>query len=399
MIAVLLESAIRTLALAAIVWFALKAFRFRGAHADLIAWRSVLLAAMLMPLLMVAASTGQPALVIEPAAEFPRAAQVATGSAAWPTVLLVAYVCIASLLMIGQQRALLKGWQLRRRAMRAEESWTQGSDVRFSKEITVPATFATTILLPESARSWRTPKRSAVLAHERAHVRNRDFFVQVLAQLHRAVFWFNPLAWWLPRKLSLAAEYLSDDAALSAMPDCTAYAELLLEFAKTSRPSALAPSIGESPIANRIARVLEGGSPVAQPSRMRRVIAMAALLVFVMATAAFSIERSARCIESPLTQPPELCVPPKSNRLTPLSQPKYPAAARRLGEQGTVVLELRVLDDGSVDKVRVKRSSGFPRLDQSAAEEARNWRMSPGTVGGDAVPSWGSFAVTFKLTH
>ena len=39
-------------------------------------------------------------------------------------------------------------------------------------------------------------KRRAVLAHEGAHVANRDFYVLLLASLNRAVFWFSPFAWW-----------------------------------------------------------------------------------------------------------------------------------------------------------------------------------------------------------
>jgi protein TonB len=49
--------------------------------------------------------------------------------------------------------------------------------------------------------------------------------------------------------------------------------------------------------------------------------------------------------------------------------------------------------------VRVKQSSGFPKLDEAAVREVkRSWRLVPGTEGGKPVPMWGQFAVTFKLT-
>ena len=37
----------------------------------------------------------------------------------------------------------------------------------------------------------------AVLLHEGSHVAHGDFYVLLLAAINRAVFWFNPFAWWL----------------------------------------------------------------------------------------------------------------------------------------------------------------------------------------------------------
>jgi protein TonB len=65
--------------------------------------------------------------------------------------------------------------------------------------------------------------------------------------------------------------------------------------------------------------------------------------------------------------------------------PAYPSASRRRGEEGTVLLELLVLADGSVTDVRVKKSSGHPRLDQSAMNAVKRWRYTPATRGGVAI--------------
>jgi hypothetical protein len=42
----------------------------------------------------------------------------------------------------------------------------------------------------------------------------RDFYLQVLAGLYGAMFWFSPLGWWLKRKLSELGEAISDLAGL-----------------------------------------------------------------------------------------------------------------------------------------------------------------------------------------
>jgi len=82
----------------------------------------------------------------------------------------------------------------------------------------------------------------------------------------------------------------------------------------------------------------------------------------------------------------------------PITRPEYPAASVRKAEEGTVQLLLYVLTSGRVADAKVTRSSGFPRLDEAAMREAkRSWRFVPATSGGQAVASWGTFAVTFTL--
>jgi beta-lactamase regulating signal transducer with metallopeptidase domain len=88
------------------------------------------------------------------------------------------------------------------------------------------------ILLPPDWREWSTDKLNAVLAHELSHVARRDALTQGIALMYRAIFWFNPLAWWLNRHLAALAEQASDEAALSAGMDQNRYAQTLLEFFK-----------------------------------------------------------------------------------------------------------------------------------------------------------------------
>jgi bla regulator protein BlaR1 len=87
-----------------------------------------------------------------------------------------------------------------------------------------------TILLTPGWRAWDADELAAVLAHEASHVARRDALAQRLALIHRAIFWFNPLAWWLDRHLADLAEQASDEAALAGGMDRTRYAEALLGF-------------------------------------------------------------------------------------------------------------------------------------------------------------------------
>ncbi len=102
-----------------------------------------------------------------------------------------------------------------------------------SELLTVPVTFGVqrpAILLPAGWREWEPGELDAVLAHEISHVARRDALAERLSLLHRAIFWFSPLSWWLARHLADLAEEASDDAALAAGADRTRYAETLLGF-------------------------------------------------------------------------------------------------------------------------------------------------------------------------
>ena len=53
----------------------------------------------------------------------------------------------------------------------------------------------TIVVIPATAATWPAERVRAVLSHELAHVRRRDWSIQVLAEPFRCVYWFNPLVW------------------------------------------------------------------------------------------------------------------------------------------------------------------------------------------------------------
>lgn len=92
-------------------------------------------------------------------------------------------------------------------------------------------------------------------------------------------------------------------------------------------------------------------------------------------------------------------MPPRSDAAH-LNNPKpgYPSFSRRRGEEGRVLLEVYILPDGRVGEVRLKRSSGYPRLDAAAQEAVKGWRYVPARQGGRAIPYWYVQPVDFSLT-
>ena len=67
-------------------------------------------------------------------------------------------------------------------------------------------------------------------------------------------------------------------------------------------------------------------------------------------------------------------------------KPIYPPASMRAREQGYVVVQVLVDEKGQARTVEVVRSSGYPRLDESAVDAIRKWTFTPaeGSAGPEA---------------
>lgn len=78
--------------------------------------------------------------------------------------------------------------------------------------------------------------------------------------------------------------------------------------------------------------------------------------------------------------------------------PRYPRTSLRRGEQGTVVLRVRVDERGAPVEVTIEHSSGYRDLDRAARDTvADRWRFHPAQRDGRPVPAWGLVPVRFTL--
>jgi len=77
--------------------------------------------------------------------------------------------------------------------------------------------------------------------------------------------------------------------------------------------------------------------------------------------------------------------------------PTYPAMARRMGQQGKVVLRVFVNPGGAAAQVEVRASSGSNLLDNAALEAVRRWRFVPARQGNQPVAAWVLIPITFTL--
>lgn len=300
MIATLAEAALRSLVLGGVVWFGLNLFRVRNPHVHMTAWVVVLLASLAMPFVMhwpTVTITRLPSPVSVPADvmpvdistfEMPQPMQPMTPGAAippskngvsinWWLIATVIHAGVASLLLLRLAIGLCLTWRLARAARPINGPRMVDADVRVSRDVGGPVTFGSTILVPPQFSGWDAKKRLAVLAHEGAHVANRDFYILLLASLNRAVFWFSPFSWWQLARLAELAEIISDAEAIEVIDDRLSYAEILLDFASTVNPRPVELAMARaSTVRARVERIIAAAAmPVAVGWRKRAWIAAA----------------------------------------------------------------------------------------------------------------------------
>lgn len=80
-------------------------------------------------------------------------------------------------------------------------------------------------------------------------------------------------------------------------------------------------------------------------------------------------------------------------------EPKYPALSRRLGEEGKVLLKVRVTADGLAATVDVEKSSNFERLDEAARQAVGRWRFVPARRGEEAIEASVIVPIVFRLDN
>jgi hypothetical protein len=177
--------------------------------------------------------------------------------------------------------------------------------LRCSRKILSPVTVGSAVVLPADYDEWDAEKLRIVLAHERSHVRQGDFYLQALAGLYAAIFWFSPLGWWLKRKLSDLSETISDRAGLEEAASHASYAQILLEFAAMPRRTQVGVAMAHSGrISQRIERLLNESSfrQAFAGGRARLWAALLMVPAVLFAAAALIRVEAARTLQQPVTE-------------------------------------------------------------------------------------------------
>jgi hypothetical protein len=122
----------------------------------------------------------------------------------------------------------------------------------------------------------------SVLAHEVAHIRRRDYLVNILQNLVETLFFYQPAVWWVSSRIRRERELCCDDLVVEMCGDAIGYARAL---AKLERLRAISPELAISstggPLLYRIQR-LTGVAQEQPPSKLPAIFSLSVALLCLM---------------------------------------------------------------------------------------------------------------------
>jgi len=126
----------------------------------------------------------------------------------------------------------------------------------------------------------------AILIHELAHIRRRDYVLNVLQTLAESLLFFHPAVWWVSRTIRAEREHCCDDWVLAMNCDAREYAAALTKLEEI-RCAAIEPALAATGggLVKRIRRLLN------QPERRSSTLAplvVGVAIVFTIGLAAVS---------------------------------------------------------------------------------------------------------------
>src|SRR5467141_2621426 len=117
--------------------------------------------------------------------------------------------------------------------------------------------FRPVVLLPVRALTGLTEEQiEAVIAHELAHIRRFDCFVNLFQIAAETLLFYHPAVWWVSQRIRAERENCCDDEAISVCGDAVNYARALTLMEEWRTAPALMIAANRSPLAERVVRLL-----------------------------------------------------------------------------------------------------------------------------------------------
>jgi TonB family protein len=282
----------------------------------------------------------------------------------------------------------------------------------------VAGLFHPVVLLPEAFRRLPVRERRWILRHELEHVRARDPVLIWLAHGSRVLLPWNPVVWFLGRRLREGVEFDCDRRLLHRHPDPRSYGTTLLALTTTQDPSPLPVAAFREPGIPLERRFFSMTTPT-RPLSRGLLAALSSLTALALAAACefsptYSVVSAPADTEAPRADfeaqqgagdqsgpsfTPYTVAPNLTNRSEVIAalEAEYPPELRDAGVGGTSTVWFFIDAQGSVTDTRIHESSGSPELDRAAIRVARTMRFSPALNRDEPTPVWVAFPITFMV--
>lgn len=187
-----------------------------------------------------------------------------------------------------------KEWQQRFRHLKSAMHITpavQLLESTLAKTPMVIGHFKPIILFPIGLLTSLPPAQiEALLAHELAHIRRRDYLVNLLLSVLETLFFFHPAVWWIGSIVRREREYCCDEIAVQTAGSSITFAKALAAISTQQlKPQSLAMAAAGKPkeVLHRVKRIL-----LEQPSNQSEIMEKTIATLLIVGSVCFFFLRA-----------------------------------------------------------------------------------------------------------
>ncbi|HEV8434415.1 MAG TPA: M56 family metallopeptidase [Thermoanaerobaculia bacterium] len=175
------------------------------------------------------------------------------------------------------------------------------------------------ILLPMSTISALKPEEiEMLLAHELAHIRRHDFFVNLMQTAIETLLFYHPAAWWISHRIRIEREHCCDDMAIETCGSALRYARALTHLEELRAHQAeLALAANGGSLLTRIRRLVTSDDDTASDtSRWGAAAAVLAVVIAVLAIPSMPALAKRNAEQLPTNPPKAVAAKPSTTSIT-----------------------------------------------------------------------------------
>ncbi|MDL2357118.1 MAG: M56 family metallopeptidase [Pseudomonadota bacterium] len=280
-------------------------------------------------------------------------------------------------------------WQATLSAMALQCGVTRAVRLRVVDQLASPVTagwWRPVVLVPAALVTGMPPELlEALLAHEMGHIRRFDYLVNLGQNVVEMLLFYHPAVWWISGRIRAERERIADDIAAVHLGDARRLARALSELEKLQFSG------------HHLAQAANGGDLMARIRRLVRPDAQALNWKAAIPVLGLAAACIAGCAQAPAEPKAAATIIPAVANFASCAKPLWPKESLRNEHQGTVTLAFKISTDGQVEESKLRKSSGYPLLDEAARVGIEKCRFRPATQGGQPVAAWMNMQYVWTL--
>jgi len=317
-------------------------------------------------------------------------------------ILVVALYCVVVLVLTA--RFLFGLYSFCKRIKTNEVQIVEGEKIVLIKESILPYSFWKSIFIHKEAFEKNNIPLE-LIAHEKAHLKQKHTLDILFIEVLQIVFWFNPLLLVYKKAIKLNHEFLADEAVNKQFDSVKTYQNLLLDFASNKNTIALASNINYLITKKRLLMMTKKESPI-KVALKACTVSIAAVVLMI----AFSVKAIAQIEKNVPKKPDGFAV---SYDTTSVKEPEFPGGLpefyKFIGKNfkmpleaskgkinGKVDMSFSVEKDGTLSDFKIEKDPGFGLGEEAVRVLKLSPKWIPGSKDGEPVKVSYGLPITIK---